>query len=180
MATISECRYRWLRVPATAFVITHSPSRSNRRDRFSFSGERRGRATEQVRLRAALPGSSRVMGGRLLSTEHPEKLLSRALSTKEWGQRIYVEEKSSFDIFTTNLGSGVRISSGAPFRYKAGYAKPAVFGPEAATPHPPSHPAVSAGFSHPTKITRTVSATALCATYALTGCCRGLTPLSAA
>jgi hypothetical protein len=40
MATISECRYRWLRVPATTFVITHSPSRFNRRDGFSFSGER--------------------------------------------------------------------------------------------------------------------------------------------
>ena len=79
-------------------------------------------------LRAALPGSSRVKGGRLLSTEHPEKQLSRALSAKEWGLRIYAEEKSSFDIFTTNLGSGVRISSGAPFRYKAGCAKPAVLG----------------------------------------------------
>ena len=117
-----------------------------------------------------------MKGGRLLSTEHTEKLLSRALSTKEWGQRIYVEEKSSFDISTTNLESGVRISSGAPFRYKAGYAKPAVFGPEAATPHPPSHPAVSAGFAHPTKITGTVSATALCATYALTGSRRGRAP----
>ncbi len=39
MATISECRYRWLRVPATTFVITPSPSRSNRRDGFSFSAE---------------------------------------------------------------------------------------------------------------------------------------------
>ena len=39
MATISECRSQWLRVPATTFIITHSPSRSNRRDGFSFSGE---------------------------------------------------------------------------------------------------------------------------------------------
>src|ERR1700686_1677298 len=39
MATISECRYRWLRVPATTFVITHSLSRSDRRDRFlAFHG----------------------------------------------------------------------------------------------------------------------------------------------
>jgi hypothetical protein len=128
MATISECRYRWLRLPATTFVITHSPSRSNRQDGFSFFWGIRDRATVQVRLRAASPGSSRVKGGRLLSTEHPEKLLSRALSAKEWGLRIYVEEKSSFDIFTTNLRSGVRISSGAPFRYKAGCAKPAVLG----------------------------------------------------
>jgi hypothetical protein len=44
------------------------------------------RATEQVRLCATLQGSSRVKDGRLLSTEHPEKLLSRALSAKkEWG-----------------------------------------------------------------------------------------------
>ncbi len=42
IATISECRYRWLRVPATTFIITHSPSRSNRRDGFSFSEERKG------------------------------------------------------------------------------------------------------------------------------------------
>lgn len=34
-----ECRYRWLRLPATTFVITHSPSRSNRRDGLRFSGE---------------------------------------------------------------------------------------------------------------------------------------------
>ena len=33
-ATISECRYRWLRLPATTFVITRSPSRFNRRDGF--------------------------------------------------------------------------------------------------------------------------------------------------
>ncbi|SRR5216684_6941775 len=32
IATVSECRYRWLHVPATTFIITHSPSRSNRRD----------------------------------------------------------------------------------------------------------------------------------------------------
>ena len=44
-------------VPATTFVITHSPSRSNRRDGFGFSEERSGRATEQVRLRASVTGS---------------------------------------------------------------------------------------------------------------------------
>jgi hypothetical protein len=37
-------------IPATTFVITHSPSRSNRRDGFGLSEERSGRATEQVRL----------------------------------------------------------------------------------------------------------------------------------
>jgi hypothetical protein len=52
------------------------------------------RATEQVRLCATLQGSSRVKYGCLLSTEHPEKLLSRALSAKkEWGLRIYVKAK---------------------------------------------------------------------------------------
>jgi hypothetical protein len=44
MATIKECRYQWLRVPAPTFVITHSPSRSNRRDGFGFSEERSGGA----------------------------------------------------------------------------------------------------------------------------------------
>jgi hypothetical protein len=48
---------RVLRVPATTFVITHSPSRSNHRDGFGFSEERSGRATEQVRLRASVTGS---------------------------------------------------------------------------------------------------------------------------
>jgi hypothetical protein len=42
MATLSECRYRWLRVLATTFVITHSPSRFNRRDGLSFSGNSGG------------------------------------------------------------------------------------------------------------------------------------------
>jgi hypothetical protein len=31
IVTCTECRYRWLRLPATTFVITHSSSRSNRR-----------------------------------------------------------------------------------------------------------------------------------------------------
>jgi len=48
--TISECRYRWLRLPATTFVIAHSPSRSNRRDGSVFSGER-GAKRQMVRLR---------------------------------------------------------------------------------------------------------------------------------
>src|ERR1700682_2403567 len=42
MATISKCRYRWLRVHATTFVIAHSPSLSNRRDGLGFSGKRGG------------------------------------------------------------------------------------------------------------------------------------------
>src|SRR5216684_6576391 len=38
-AAASNSNLRWLRVPATTFVITLSPSRSNRRDGFSFSAE---------------------------------------------------------------------------------------------------------------------------------------------
>src|SRR5260370_41158241 len=34
--TISECRYRWLRVPATTFIITHSPPRSDHRGGLNF------------------------------------------------------------------------------------------------------------------------------------------------
>jgi hypothetical protein len=40
-------------VPAATFIITHSPSRSNRRDGSVFSGER-GTERQTVRLRAAL------------------------------------------------------------------------------------------------------------------------------
>jgi len=51
MVTISEYRYRWLRLPATTFVITHSPSRSKRPDGRGFSP-----AGGQVgRLRSGLP-----------------------------------------------------------------------------------------------------------------------------
>jgi hypothetical protein len=38
-------------IPATTFVITHSPSRSNHPDGFGFSEERSSRVTEQIRLR---------------------------------------------------------------------------------------------------------------------------------
>jgi hypothetical protein len=57
-------------IPATTFVITHSPSRSDRRDGFGFSEERSGRATEQVRCWQVCPGPSRMTGGHLLSTKH--------------------------------------------------------------------------------------------------------------
>jgi hypothetical protein len=46
-----------LRVPATTFVIAHSPSRSNGRDVFDFTEERSGRATEWARLRESVTGS---------------------------------------------------------------------------------------------------------------------------
>jgi hypothetical protein len=42
-------------IPATAFVITHSPSRSNHRDGLRFCGERRGLATKLARLRSGSP-----------------------------------------------------------------------------------------------------------------------------
>jgi hypothetical protein len=58
-----ECRHRWLRVPATTFVITHLLSRSNRRDGFGFSEERSGRATEQVQPQPSASGPSRMAGG---------------------------------------------------------------------------------------------------------------------
>ena len=55
--TISECRYRWLESPATTFVITHSPSRSNRRDGLRFSSMAGGR-TNLARVRSGLPNAS--------------------------------------------------------------------------------------------------------------------------
>src|SRR5260370_31128350 len=57
IARSTNRKNRVLHVPATTFVITHSPSRSNHRDGFGFSEERSGRATEQVRLRASVTGS---------------------------------------------------------------------------------------------------------------------------
>src|SRR6266403_1009557 len=111
LATISECQYRWLRVPATTFVITHSPSRSNHRDGSSFSEE----SGTGRRTRGPAACSVTRTGGCPLSTERPEKLLSRALSTKEWRTRFY--EETPFDISTTKLGSGVRISSCAPSKH---------------------------------------------------------------
>lgn len=71
---------RVLRVPATTFIITHSPSRSNRRDGLGFSEERSGQAMEQVRLQASAAGSIENDRRRhLLSTRHPEMPLGRAL-----------------------------------------------------------------------------------------------------
>src|SRR6266581_856218 len=45
-------------IPATTFVITHSPSRSNRRDGSSFF-----RGTRKVRQRGAPPGPSKMTAG---------------------------------------------------------------------------------------------------------------------
>src|SRR5712671_700613 len=71
-------------IPATTFVIIHSPYRSNRRDGSSFSEEQSGWATAQVRLRASVTGPPRMTGGHPLSREHPETPVARALSAKEW------------------------------------------------------------------------------------------------
>src|SRR6266852_323608 len=56
LATISECRYRWLHVPATTFIITRSPSRSNRRDGGGLPGNAR-RAKEPIQLLASVTWS---------------------------------------------------------------------------------------------------------------------------
>ncbi len=93
--------------PRNHFRYTHSSSRCNRRDGSSLSEESgTGRRTGPAACSITRTGGCPL----------PEKLLSRALSTKEWGTRIYVEE-TSFDIFSTNLGSGVRISSCAPSKH---------------------------------------------------------------
>jgi hypothetical protein len=57
MAAISECRYRWLRLPATTFVITHSPSRSNRWGGGVALPWNARRATEPIRLLASVTSS---------------------------------------------------------------------------------------------------------------------------
>ncbi len=84
-ATISECRYRWLRVPATTFVIVHSPSRSNHRDGFGFSEERGGPATEHVWLRPRMTESIENDMRHLLSTKHPATPLTRTHLAKRAG-----------------------------------------------------------------------------------------------
>ena len=82
VATISECRFRWLHIPpATTFVITHSPSRSNRRDGFSFSGKsgagRRSRsgfvrATRFIQSEGWMSALDRTSREAVLSRAHGE------------------------------------------------------------------------------------------------------------
>jgi len=101
---VSECRYRWLHVPATTFVITHSPSRSNRRDGFGFSRERRGRRSRSGHAQR-YQVHPEMTGGCLLSTEHLEKPL-RAISAKEWRMRIGTAEKIAAQYFYDESGGG--------------------------------------------------------------------------
>jgi hypothetical protein len=94
--TISECRFRWLPVRATTFVITRSLSRSNRRDGFGFSEERSGCATEQVRLQPSASGSIENDRRHLFSTRHPEMPLGRTLTQlKDLGRKKNIEEKTA-------------------------------------------------------------------------------------
>lgn len=60
-AAASKSNLRWLRVAATTFVITHSPSRSNRRDGF---GSLLRSATAERRSRASGPAAGRYGRGR--------------------------------------------------------------------------------------------------------------------
>jgi hypothetical protein len=90
MAIISECRYRWLRVPATTFVITRSRSRFNYRDGFGCSKERGGggvTASKCVWVRRE------GQAGILLSTEHYATPLARTHAVHEWERQIDIAEK---------------------------------------------------------------------------------------
>jgi len=79
IATCSGCRYRRLRAPATTFVITHSPSRSNRRDGFGFLGKSEpGGSTirmdfrrKRAFCRARSIDGSRPPTATLTSNDHP-------------------------------------------------------------------------------------------------------------
>jgi hypothetical protein len=101
-------------IPATTFVITHSPSRSNRRDGFGFSEERRGRATEQVRLRASVTGSIEN-DRRAFAVDRAFRDATRALIQLKSGDgRSRSTRKLPLSVFAIKSGAGVRIFSGAP------------------------------------------------------------------
>lgn len=68
-----------MRAPATTFVITHSPSRSNRWDGRDSSGMQGGRRSRSDCWQVG-PGASRMTIGHLLSTKHPTTPLACALS----------------------------------------------------------------------------------------------------
>ena len=101
----TDRKNRVLRVPATTFVITQSRSRSKRRDGFNFYAKRRGRATEQVRLRAALPGPPRMAGGHVWSRQSIQRSHSLALCQPNSGNcGLISRENRHLIFFTTNLG----------------------------------------------------------------------------
>jgi hypothetical protein len=114
-ATISECRYRWLRLPATTCVITHSPSRFNRRDGLNSTGVQR--TMEPIRTLGKWPGPSRMTGGHRLSTKHRETLFVCRLQVRA-GNRSLSKRKSFHSAFTIKGRLGVRIYSSAPLPYR--------------------------------------------------------------
>src|SRR6266851_1458561 len=85
-AAASNSNLRWLRVPATTFVITLSPSRSNRRDGFSFSGNAGvGRWSKsgymqryQVQSQSQSPSQS----------QKPLSVAVRREAEEEWGREL--------------------------------------------------------------------------------------------
>src|ERR1700722_17543866 len=81
MATTSECRHRWLRLPATTFVITHSPSQSNRRDGRDSCGMLGGDGADPAAGKCDHV-SSRMTGGHFLLIERPETLIACAVCTE--------------------------------------------------------------------------------------------------
>src|SRR5216683_6567455 len=114
IACSTNRKNRVLRIPATTFVITHSPSRSNRRDGFGFSEERRGRATEQVRLRASVTGSIEN-DRRAFAVDRAFRDATRALIQLKSGDgRSRSTRKLPLSVFAIKSGAGVRIFSGAP------------------------------------------------------------------
>src|SRR5712664_3552158 len=91
---------------ATTFVITHSPSRSNRRDGFGFSEERRGRATEQVRLRASVTGSIEN-DRRAFAVDRAFRDATRALIQLKSGDgRSRSTRKLPLSVFAIKSGAG--------------------------------------------------------------------------
>lgn len=103
-------------------IITHLPSRFNRRDGFSFLANQAPQRQSRPGRRTALPGSSRATGGR-----HPEKLLARPFGQKAGAADLCRREDRRSIFCYESLGAGVRISSGAPRSMKIGiFVRPAL------------------------------------------------------
>jgi hypothetical protein len=86
---------------ATTFVIIHSRSRPDRRGGHGSSGMQGGR---RIRLLASGQAPSRMTGGYLVPTKHPETPLACALSSREWASSSISKGKSPLGIFAINLG----------------------------------------------------------------------------
>ena len=100
-------------VPATTFVITHSPSRSNRWDGFSFSGEsgtgRRSRSGCLQHYQIHPDG-----GTSALDRTSREATLSRSLGPRVGAADLCRRANRRLIFLPRIWGAGVRISSGAP------------------------------------------------------------------